>query len=144
LTVCVTLFITAVLGRCGARECVPARGSRIIATSPWSWSIFRSHRRVSHVFVFIQWVSCPLCMVSIFFSRLLAAHLIGQRPYPKPTLLSLPLLLLCSVVDFTLGILAVVTSDCEAPFTASLWVAVCQLLGVPHSQMTAYHPHKAC
>ncbi len=47
-------------------------------------------------------------------------------------------------LTFTLGIPAVVTSDGELPFTASLWVTVCQLLGVPHSQMTVYHPHKAC
>jgi transposase InsO family protein len=38
------------------------------------------------------------------------------------------------------GVLAVITSDCGAQFTSSLWAALCSLLNIQHNQTTAYHP----
>jgi transposase InsO family protein len=37
------------------------------------------------------------------------------------------------------GVPAVITSDCGAQFTSSLWAALCSLLNIQHNQ-TAYHP----
>jgi transposase InsO family protein len=34
----------------------------------------------------------------------------------------------------------VITSDRGTQFTSSLWAALCSLLNIQHSQMTAYHP----
>ncbi len=38
------------------------------------------------------------------------------------------------------GVPAVITSDCGAQFTSSLWAALCSLLNIQHNQATAYHP----
>jgi transposase InsO family protein len=38
------------------------------------------------------------------------------------------------------GVPAVITSDCGAQFTSSLWAALCSLLNIQHNQTTAYHP----
>ncbi len=37
------------------------------------------------------------------------------------------------------GVPAVITSDCGAQFTSSLWAALCSLLNIQHNQTTAYH-----
>ncbi len=38
------------------------------------------------------------------------------------------------------GVPAVITSDHGTQFTSSVWAALCSLLNIQHSQMTAYHP----
>jgi transposase InsO family protein len=38
------------------------------------------------------------------------------------------------------SVLAVITSDCGAQFTSSLWAALYNLLNIQHTQTTPYHP----